>query len=124
MSVAPHSVSLEDLLRTLPVMFDAETTLWFDRESCNWTTFDEFVEAFRLKYGADDIQERLRQEIEHRTQGPNEDVATYFTKLRVLLDRVRPVIALNEQLDRAYRNIHPSYRERIARDSFASFVEL
>ena len=121
---ATFGFSLEDLLRTLPAVFDAETTLWFDREFRNWTTFDEFVEAFRLQYGADDIQERLRQEKEHRTQGPNEDVSTYLTKLRVLLDRVRPVFALTEQLDRAYRNMHPSYRQRISRDLFVSFAEL
>ena len=105
-------------------MFDAETTFWFDCEPCNWTTFDEFVEAFRLQYRVDDIQERLCQEIKHRTQGLNEDVSIYLTKLRVLLDRVRSAIALNVQQDRAYRNMHLSYRKRISQDSFASFAEL
>ena len=116
--------SLDDLLRTLPAVFDAEATLWFNREFTQWATYDDFVDAFRLQYGADDLQERLRQEIEHRTQGPTEDISTYLTKFRVLLDRVRPAIPLIEQLDRAYRNLHPSYRQRISRDQFVTFPEL
>ena len=116
--------SLDDLLRTLPAVFDAEATLWFNREFTQWNTYNDFVDAFRLQYGADDLQERLRQEIEHRTQGPTEDISTYLTKFRVLLDRVRPAIPLVEQLDRAYRNLHPSYRQRISRDQFTTFPKL
>ena len=31
---------------------------------------------------------------------------------------------MSEQLDRTYRNLHPSYRQRISRDQFNSFPEL
>ena len=117
-------LSLEDLLRTIPAVFDAQTSQWFNREYRAWEKYDDFIEAFRLQYGADDLQKRLRQELEHRTQGPREDICTYLSKFRALLDRIRPLLPISKQLDRTYRNLHPSYRQRISRDQFNSFLEL
>ena len=65
-------------------------------------TYEDLVEAFRLKYSFEDVQERLRKELEGRTQGPSETISTYLCKVRDLLDQLKPLLTLLEQLDRVY----------------------
>ena len=66
----------------------------------------------------------LLKDIETRTQGPLEDIATYISKFRYLLDQIHPPMTLKDQLDKTYWNLHPIYRRNINSDRFSSFSEL
>ena len=70
------------------------------------------------------MQERLRKELEGRTQGPSETISTYLCKVRDLLDQLKPPLTLHEQLDRVYQKLHPSYRMMFDRKDFETFPEL
>ena len=77
-----------------------------------------------LQYGKTDFQLRLEDEIRNRTQDPGETMSSFVAALRVLFDKLIPSISTEGQLDRAFRNLHPSYSRVIRRNQFNNFQEL
>ncbi|CAB0034285.1 unnamed protein product [Trichogramma brassicae] len=118
-----YQLSLDDVCRTLPAVMDVEANAWLEREERNWATLDDLAEAFKLQYCDEGTQECLRQEIEARTQGPEEEISVFLLKIRLLLDQLVPPISEAEQIDRAYRNLHPSYRRAFSRTQCINFRE-
>ena len=112
-------MTLVEIVKALPLALDDEQ--WFRREYQFWKTYEDLVDAFRLQYSFENVQERLRKELEVRTQGPSEEISTYLLKVRDLLDQLKPPLTLGEQLDRVYQKLHPSYRLRIERKDFENF---
>ena len=110
--------------RALPSILHDDDIPWFRRESRHWTCYQDFLGAFQLEYCVGGRQERLKREVENRTQGPHESISQYLGKLRMLLDAVRPVMPLSERLQRAYRNLHPRYRDRIPANRIRTFADL
>ena len=92
-----YGLSLKDAIRALPAVLDGDAWLWFRREYNTWQTYSDFVDAFRLQYCTEDMQCRLKTDIERRTQGPQEDMSTYLSKPRNLLDQRKPPLLLGEQ---------------------------
>ena len=104
--------TLDEIVKALPSALDSESWQWFRREYQFWKTYEDLVDAFRLQYSFEDVQERLRKELVVRTQGPSEEISTYLLKVRDLLDQLKPSLTL-EQLNRVYQKLHPTYRLRI-----------
>ena len=77
-----------------------------------------------MQYGVPDFQARLEEEIWSRTQGPDEPISPFLANLRLLLDKVVPRMTLEAQLERVYRNLHPSLYRFIFREQFKTFEEL
>ena len=77
-----------------------------------------------LQYEITDFQLRLEDEIRNRTQGPGETMSSFVAALRVLFDKLIPPIGIKGQLDRAFRNLHPSYSRMMRRNQFNNFQEL
>ena len=119
-----YKLTLDEIVKALPSALDGESWQWFLREYQFWKTYEDFVSAFRLQYSFEDVQERLRKELEVHTQGPSEEISTYLLKMRDLLDQLKPPLTLGEQLDRVYQKLHPSYRLQIERKDFENFPEL
>ena len=119
-----YKLTLDEIVKALPSALDGESWQWFRREHQFWKTYEDLVDAFRLQYSFEDVQDRLRKELEVRTQGPSEEISTYLLKVRDLLDQLKPPLTLGEQLDRVYQKLHPSYRLRIERKHFENFPEL
>ncbi|XP_023288921.1 uncharacterized protein LOC111674083 [Orussus abietinus] len=76
------------------------------------------------QFGVRDLQKRLKAEAIKRTQAPNETIATYLLKLRLLYSHPDPPMSEEEQLDWTYENLHSSYRERISRRTVHTFRDL
>ena len=105
-------------------VLDDDAWQWFRREYQFWKFYEDLVEAFRLQYSFEYVQERLRKELEGRTQGPSEPISTYLCKVRDLIDQLKLPLTLHEQLDRVYQKLHPSYRMRFDRKDFKTFPGL
>ena len=119
-----YKLMLDEIVKALPSALDGESWQWFRQEYQFWKSYEDFVDAFRLQYSFEDVQEILRKELEVRTQGPSEEISTYLLKVRELLDQLKPPLTLGEQLDRVYQKLHPLYRLRIERKDFENFPEL
>ena len=103
-----YELNLDEIIKALPSVLDEEAWQWFRREYKFWKSYEGLVEAFQLQYSFEDVQERLRKELEGRTQGSTETISTYLCKVRDLLDQLKPPLTLHEQLDRVYQKLHPS----------------
>ena len=57
-------------------------------------------------------------------QGQQQSLATYLTKLRMLLDAVRPALSGWDQLDITYRNLHPFYSDCIRMSDLRTLANL
>ena len=77
-----------------------------------------------MQYGVPDFQARLEEEVRSRTQGPDEPISSFISNLTLLLDKVVPKMSLEAQLERTYRNLHPSLYRSIFREQFKTFEEL
>ena len=119
-----YGLSLDDIIKALPSVLDDEAWYWFRREYGNWRSYSDFIDAFRLQFCMQDLQEALARELRERTQGPHEDISTYLSKIRGLMDQIMPPMSLAEQLRVAYRNMHPAYKQRIDKSRCVSFPEL
>ena len=73
-------LKLDEINKALPYVLDEEAWQWFRTEYQFWKSYEVLVEAFRLQYSFEDVQERLRKELEGRTyKGPNYDrICNYF----------------------------------------------
>ncbi|CAB0042366.1 unnamed protein product [Trichogramma brassicae] len=118
-----YQLSLDDICRTLPAVLDMEACAWLEREEKDWITLEDMADAFRLQYCDEGTQQCLLQEIEARTQGPKEEISVFLLKIRLLLDQLKPPLSMREQIDRAYMNLHPSYRRAFSREQCVNFRE-
>ncbi|CAB0033554.1 unnamed protein product [Trichogramma brassicae] len=118
------NVSERDLLAFMPSMLAGDAEIWAEPLYTTWTTLEKFEEDLRLQYGIPNFQIRLENEILTRTQGPDETIAVYIAKIRLLMNKLSPAWTLEKQLDRIYENLHPKYIKSINRNQFTSIKEL
>ena len=114
----------EEILRLVPVIFAGPARYWARSLSYGWNSVSDMAEALRLQYGIPDFQNRLREEIRARTQGPDEPVASYLSAMRQLLGKRVPRLSEPAQLDTLYRNLHPDYTDVVKREQFTSYAQL
>ena len=111
-------VTDSEILKLIP-------SIWTVRPlSPNWRSTTDFFAALRLQYGVPDFQACLEEEIRSRAQGPDEPISSFLANLRLLLDKVVPQMTLETQLEREYRNLHPSLYRFVFRDQFKTFEKL
>ncbi|CAB0028834.1 unnamed protein product [Trichogramma brassicae] len=118
------NLSDRDLLTFLPSMLVGDAEIWAEPLYTTWTSLEKFEKDIRLQYGIPNFQIRLENAILTRTQGPDETIAIYIAKIRLLMNKLSPPWTLEKQLDRAYENLHPKYIKSINRNQFISFKEL
>jgi len=117
-------VSDEDIFRCLPFFLSGTALHWFRARRSEWESWEEFVAAWRSRFGDPDFQFALRDEILRRTQGEHESVADYLTCMQALFDRLSPPWSLAEQLNYAHRNMLPRLQVAVRRDEIRSFASL
>jgi len=117
-------VSDEDLFRCLPFFLSGTALYWFRNRRSEWRSWNEFVVAWRTRFGDPDFQFALRDEILRRTQGEHESVADYLTCMQALFDRLSPPWSMAEQLNYAHRNMLPRLQIAVRRDEFRDFASL
>ena len=86
--------------------------------------FGDFVRAFKDQYDIVDYQTKVREDAYLRTQHRNEKMIAYLTSLRYVMDKISPTLSLRDQLDLAYRNLHPEYKKDIFRSQINSYGDL
>ena len=118
------SVTDGEILRLIPSILSGAARFWARPLSQNWNSITDFFAALRLQYGVPDFQARLEEEIRARTQGPEEPISSFISNMRLLLDKVVPRMTLEAQLEKTYRNLHPSLYRFIFREQFKTFEEL
>ena len=71
-----------EIIRLVPVILTGAARYWARPLFRSWSSVQEVAEALRLQYGIPDFQNRLREEIHARTQGPHEPISSYLSAMR------------------------------------------
>ena len=117
-------VSDEELLMAMPVLLDGMALRWFDIHEHEFTTWKKFKKELRNRFGDDDFDRRIREQIQVRTQGKDESMDDYLTNLQGFIKHLHDEVPMVEQLDWAHRGLRPKYHQVISRSDFRSFREL
>lgn len=118
-----YGITPDRLLRALPEVFRGKALLWYRNNKALWTSWDDFMESFRLFYLPPRYKLKIEDEIRNRTQGDRETVREYVTAIQTLIRRHGNMPA-EQQLERIYSNLRPSYRHYIRRVDFKNLPEL
>ena len=119
-----QGITDNEILRFVPVILTGSARYWARPLFRSWSSVNDMAAALRLQYGIPDFQNRLKDEIHARTQGPEEPIASYLSSMRHLMDKCLPRWSLQTQLDKIYRNLHPDFSDVVSRGQFRSFEEL
>ena len=117
-------VSDEELLMAMPVLLDGMALRWFDIHEHEFTTWKRFKKELRNRFGDDDFDRRIREQIQVTRQGKDESMDDYLTNLQGLIKHLHDEVPMVEQLDWAHRGLRPKYHQVISRSDFRSFREL
>lgn len=118
------TVSDGDVFRCLPFFLSGTALYWYRAKRNNWRSWDDFVAAWRTRFGDPDFTFALKDEIMRRTQSEHEPVAEYITCMLTLFDRLSPPWPLYEQLNHVYHNMLPRLQISVKRDDFYDFESL
>jgi len=117
-----YGLTNEQMLRCLPELITGEPLFWYRNNRESWATWEDFNASFRLCY-LPHRNTALDREIRDRLQGPDEPFRTYATALQTMMRRLGG-LSTEQQVDRVYENMRPSYRRYIHRDGVTGVADL
>ncbi|KAL3183329.1 hypothetical protein MRX96_000304 [Rhipicephalus microplus] len=105
-----NDIALEDRVRVVTAALDGSAKLWH-RFAGPFATWDAFVTAFRREFALADEKKRLTEELEARTQHPEENLKEFVYVISEFYDRIREEVAddvkIDRAVDRVLRQMHP-----------------
>uniref|UniRef100_T1HAE7 CCHC-type domain-containing protein n=1 Tax=Rhodnius prolixus TaxID=13249 RepID=T1HAE7_RHOPR len=117
-------VSKEVLLAYLPELLDGTPLQWYRLEIDNWHSWEDFEASFRTTFFPPNYQEKLKKEIERRTQGEQEKVLDFAINIRTLCKRLTHPPPEAEVVSTIYNNLLPRYQLYIRRSEATSVGRL
>ena len=105
-----YGISEDEMLRFLPEVFVESVLLWYRNNSSGWSTWEQFLVAFKAQYFPLDVDDTLMEEIRLRTQGGHESVADYVTSVCTLMRRLSNPLTLSQQIRHLVKNLRPDVR--------------
>jgi hypothetical protein len=100
-----------------------EAGLWltFHTEFTHW---DQFEVAFNEEYGAVNYIQRLKKELEVRTQGPDEPLTTFIHKITEMCRMIDPYYPEADVIEKIMELMHPEYRQYTRGQQFPTLFAL
>lgn len=117
------NVNKDKVLHLVPRCLRGRASLWYRNNSQSWTAWEDFINSFKLYYYPRNYEKNLSERIINRKQGYKEKFINYLTDIQTLMRRYGK-LNQEEQLERIYDNIKPSYQFYIKRKDFNSVGEL
>jgi hypothetical protein len=105
----------KDMMTTIPEIVKGKVLLYYRNNSESIGSWSEFVHYLKVAYLSTDYDDDLEVEIISRTQGPNESITDYVTKLSTLIRRSQRPLPPLQMLNRIYKNMLPSYKNYMKR---------
>lgn len=114
----------EQLLhRVIPVALTKHALRWWTF-SGGFETWNSFVKAFHLEFGATNYTILLRRELEARTQHPDEPLSSFVQAIAGYYDKIGDATTEEEKINRVCRQLHPEFRRLVDPKKFKTLKEL
>lgn len=107
----------------LPITMIEEAGLWLTFHT-EFTCWDDFEVAFTEEYSAVNYIQRLKKELEVRTQGPQEPLTTYIHIITEMCKMIDPRYPEADIIEKIIDLMHPEYRQYIRGQHFISLFAL
>ncbi|KAH8042739.1 hypothetical protein HPB51_025643 [Rhipicephalus microplus] len=111
------------LTHIVPAALEGSAKLWL-RFVKSFASWDDFKAAFVAEFSSIDAKRRLRQELELRTQHPEENLKEFIYTIAEFYDRIGGEVSDTEKVDRVLRQMHPQLQDLVEGKQFATLAEL
>lgn len=105
-------------------IFEGPALIWYRANRDAYSCWSELAAALRKEFQAIDYDERLFEEIKHRTQGAHESIGLYVSVMKNLFSRLSWEIPETAKLRILQRNILPFYQTQLGLTEVHSIDEL
>lgn len=107
----------------LPIALVGDAARWWRLQE-PVSSMTAFHEIFRNEFLPPDYERRVRDELNARTQHPDESLLEYVRALQELYSRAEPSASNADQVSRAIRQCHPSFKPYLRGRGFDSLEAL
>lgn len=111
------------LSQVVPAALDGSAKLWW-RFIGNFGSWDDFKTAFRAEFASIDAKRRLKDELRHRTQHPEENLKEFIYTIAEFYERIGEEVPDSEKVDRVLRQMHPQLQDLAEGTQYANLSEL
>ncbi|KAH6942796.1 hypothetical protein HPB50_010738 [Hyalomma asiaticum] len=111
------------LTHVVPATLEGSAKLWL-RFVKTFASWEDFKAAFIAEFSSIDAKRRLKQELELRTQHPEENLKEFIYTIAAYYDRIGGEVPEAEKVDRVLRQMHPQLQDLVEGKQFANLAEL
>ncbi|KAK9872566.1 hypothetical protein WA026_018701 [Henosepilachna vigintioctopunctata] len=119
-----RGVSKHEAIRSGIDLFTGKALVWYSSVRSSITDWKTFVEEVRAEFEPYDYDDKLLDEIRHRTQGTDESIGLYLATMGSLFNRLKVPISEASQIRIVMRNILPFFQTQLALVDVQSIMEL
>lgn len=109
--------------RVIATALEGSAKLWY-RFAGPFESWDGFAEAFKKEFASIDEKLRLKQELDERTQHPQENLREFIYVVAAYYERIGENVLDSEKVDRVLRQMHPDLQDLAAGSTFKDLKEL
>jgi hypothetical protein len=107
----------------MPVALVDDAFRWWQCQG-GYALWPKFKEDLLKAFGLPDLSRRLRQELDARTQHPEEDLGSFVRTIREYYDRIQNPYTEQEVIERVLLQVNPQCRQILQFRSFDTLESL
>ncbi|KAH6927864.1 hypothetical protein HPB50_009753 [Hyalomma asiaticum] len=111
------------LTHVVPAALEGSAKLWL-RFVKTFASWEDFKAAFIAEFSSIDAKWRLKQELELRTQHPEENLKEFIYTIAAYYDRIGGEVPEADKVDRVLRQMHPQLQDLVEGKQFSNLAEL
>lgn len=111
------------LRQVLPAALEGTAKLWW-KFTGGFDNWESFVQEFQSEFASVDYKHRLKEELERRTQHPQENLKHFIHVIAEFYDRIGEPVPDHEKVLRVRRQMHPKFQDLSEHMVFANLQEM
>lgn len=119
-----RGVTQDQLFSSASEIFSGSALIWFRCIRHKVSTWPQLVDELRLQFQSVNFNEKLFEEIKHRTQGSNESIGIYIAVMCNMFNRLTVPVNEVTKLRIILQNITPFYQNQLSLVDVKSVDEL
>lgn len=112
------------LLSAFSDLLEGSVLNWFRNNRNNFLEYSHLLSCLKEDFDIPDLDYKLRNEINQRTQAKNETIVNYISTMQGMFSRLTHPLTGREQLEILMHNIRPEYMNNLALQKILSIDEL
>ena len=118
-------LSESEVLTSVSEVLVDTAAVWYCNNRYSWFTYQDFRRAAIRWYGVDErFRQRLQQEAAARTQGVDEPVRSYITKITAILNKLGDLYSETDKVALIFNNLHPRVKQKMNREVVRTMDDL